>query len=304
MATLLEKEYATHKLFNLEHNLTEYNRLVGENGAYHDKISMGAAALDGYAKPSEKFNRPSESFNKLEEYSAPFQSANETFLTQKPVFEKYAAPKTAFDSSPCIPVQLESYARPVFGTFRPKIVENELTYNDFGTAAPTAKQPELVAEVNFDVLRDEHKYAHRETDIDAGIDTQNFTRLKLSPVGMVAVISFLAVAVMIIAFVIANSIAIGTNSAKIENLSAQNSTLSGQIVAQNAANASFLEHYGSYYLADKGMTVEQYIAANGYTTENITASAIPAGEAWTAQGNPDASSNLFDWFSKMLSKIF
>jgi len=259
----LEREQAIGTLFNLEHNLTEYNQLVGH------KYSHTMTELEGYAKPSEKYN------TSFEEKPTRFS---------RDMLQEYARP-----TKPNI-VQTQPQ------TFRPKIVAPEIEVelkNSLILEEPVAET------IPFSVHAFEEETV-KATDVAPA--QKYITSIKLNPAGMVAVVSFIAVTVMILAFIIANGIKIGANSANISAIESENAILATQVSAQAAENAEFVANYEAWFLQENGMTLEQYMDIAGFVP--VATAPAPEVAAWTPIGNLDESTNLFDILSKFFSNWF
>jgi len=245
MQTLLEYEKPATTLFNLDHNLEEYNRLVTEK--YNDGVPV---TLDAY----ETAPRPNN------------------VVTFRPELEQYVSRvKPAFN-----PIVADRYDL---------IIEE--------------KQPEP-APVAMRSVRDEV-----ETEEVAENVEQFQTSFKLNAVGMVTVVSFIAVTVMIIAFIIANGITISSNAMKISTLQTANTTLSSQLAQVTAENQLFYQSYQEYVLANasvENLTFTEYLETLGYAP--VTATPVAPVIALTPQANLDHSTNLFDTICAFLSKIF
>jgi hypothetical protein len=229
------EELPTRPVFNLQHNLAEYNDFVANK--YESKV----AALDAYDIPSPP-------------------SVNVNFNERK----TYAANVLGLDK----------YG--IKDEHKQLIAEIKVRDEDI--------EPEPVIEKTVDRAE--------EIESDIGFTTH----LKLNAVGMIAVVSFIAVTLMVLAFIIVNGIVIGKTNTKISTLRAENAAIQNSILAQQSINAAALSE------ASAGLTKEYYESL-GYSKDNVEYVAIPSGE-WKPIGNPDASTNFFDGLAKFFNKLF
>jgi len=216
-------------------------------------------------------------------------------------------------SEPFVAVELEQYATPsprgTATTFRPKIFDTDMEAIDFSTPGLPNKYelntdyavPTKRAEPRTDV--DTRSVAQRleETLIEPVAETEadtNFqTAFKLNAVGMVAVVSFIAVTLLVIAFIIANSISISGANSRIGDLQAANSALVQDIGVQQQHNAQTYQ--------TRAQDARDAVAdpANGFAP--VTPTQIPPAPAWTpAPTNPEQTSNFFDQISRFFSRLF
>jgi len=222
----------TQTMFNLQHNLSEYNKLVLEN--YPDELTAVETA------PAPRIN-----------------------------------------------IELEQYAvhKPSKPTYRPTLIETgfdsteKLDHSDF-------------------FKRDIYEEAKTETKIKAEIDTEsNFqTVFKLNGVGMVAVVSFIAVTLLIIAFVIANSVAISNSAARIESLRSANYAIHADVLSQQAQNNQTYDQ--------RAQEARDQVFAPGSGYVPVTPQQLPPSSPWTPAANPDASTNWFNQISRFFSRLF
>ena len=263
----------TETLFNLEHNLTEYNNLV----------------LDKY--PDE-----------IAEVSEPMAVETASMFAQ-----------------PCIAVELEEYASPCASsgsttqeTFRPKIFDTDITEIDFKTPGLPRKQQfskiENIIDIAPHLATEQPEVATvAETEVKAEVETEtNFeTRFKLNAVGMVAVVSFIAVTLLVISFIIANSVSISNVGARINQLRTDNTAIHQQIQNQQQRN-------------NTAQSNQQDVArdmANNYQENGLIQvppqqmpPSLDGGQnfaTWTpASSITTSGTGFFDWLSRILSRIF
>jgi hypothetical protein len=269
---------ATETLFNLDHNLAEYNTLVGH------KYSQTMTELQSYAKPSEKY------------------TAGTTFSRDS--LTEYAA----------VPKPTAKTAEPQ--TFRPKIFDTDMVEIDFSSPGLPLKNNNLNSYAKFgDMIVNEpiENIENLENDLPFSVRDEvaeiskapardQVMNFKLTPVGMCAVISFIVASVMVLAFIIVNGIKIGANAANITAITNENAALISQIAAVNAENAAFAASYEEFFLATHGITMAEYMDANGFVP--VEFDTIPAISAWAPAANADSSTNLFDILSKFFTKWF
>jgi len=324
MATLREREYATETLFNLNHNLEDYRRVVGEK--YQNAPALEAyptAEKFGYEMPTlESYDTPASVHTTyapvLETYAAPTRNVNnqvsvdlETYAaptraqtTYAPTFEGYVAPRPSASFAPAQP-SFETYAQPTRNN--PMIGVELGTYNQ-----PMSRKNAIVAEVRPDWGKIERQELENSIEYEVSRQSEEdeavgFQPIRLNAVGMVAIVSFLCVAVMVIAFIVANAITISGNAAAISGLSTSNASIAQSVAAAQAGNAELYANYEAY-LAEQGflpadMTLEDYLLSTGEYSY-VAAEAMPVVAAWTPKGNPDASTNIFDAICKFLNSIF
>jgi len=158
-----------------------------------------------------------------------------------PVLDAYQAAPTHQEDK--INISLDQYAthQPAHRTqtFAPNLTD---TYIKPGI--PTSHR-ELIDMSTGGFLLDEIEIAETKVkakeEVHEKEDTQFTTRFKLNAVGMVAVVSFIAVTLMVIAFIIANSISIAGSKSRISALQANNTEIAGLLIAQQDANADLYD---------------------------------------------------------------
>jgi hypothetical protein len=326
-------EYDEGHMFDLNHNLAEYEQLVENKYVGSDVLeeyaprgsnrsSRGAQALDDYLVSSNAKNRIDDFSSRasfavdLDTYEKPTRNASHLFPSEqfRRPSETYSAPAP----------ELTSYQKPTATgrstSFHEELFDTSLDEVDYAALSKPKEMEKRAAEIVIDVNLANERAEAKETFYEKHEKTENpkdnaeyITSYKLNNVGMVAVVSFIAVTLLVIAFIIMNSVNIVGNSMAINNLAAQNSALSMQISTATGANAAAAEGNLVAEFAKYGIIIE---SANSVTAEQAAQYAIKKDyvmatvnppivtEAWTAQTNPDASSNFFDKVSKFLSKLF
>jgi len=271
-------------IFNLRHNLAEYDQLVTEKYADNPAVEQ---------KSSPFQDAPFQSFQPYQQHQQP---------APQPILDGYYdcgntyTQKTA-GFSPAVTLdqytQTPSPARTRPATYRPKIYDPQLHEVDYVNAGlpqhNSGEDTRLVLEVNVDD-------AVPVIAKDAARDTEEMTSFKpafkLNGIGMIAVVSFIAVTIMVIAFIIVNSVAISGASARIATLQAQNQEMSQEVSQLQASNNEII--------------LDQQNIAQGLVNDGvlgpITSGTLTA-PAW--QVPPQAgSNNLFDAICKFFNKIF
>ena len=279
MATLLEKDFATEMLFDMEHNLSEYNKITRDR-------YQGASALESYTPMTAE---PKFVPVQLDSYTpAPAAEPRQKFVPSG--LDSYA-PRPMNNAKPSTSM-LESYTKltPVgrsAATFRPELVETESIEIDL------PKQIEL----NYSLIT--AKYNDDEEEQVESIITEQpqqfVSKLRLNAVGMVAVVSFVAVAIMILAFIIANSVAISSASARIASLQANNASIAASLDSAVAANQALY--------AERTAEITDYVVGNPNYV-HVPQRPIAEAQPWTVASTPSPNTSIFNEVSKFFSRIF
>ena len=209
-------------------------------------------------------------------------------------------------AQPDVNVSLESYveSRPTY-TPQPAFSTN-FTSHEYVKPGLHNKEHHLILEEKIETKIEEIK---NEEKIES--DTGFSTHFRLNAVGMVAVVSFIAVTCMVIAFIIANSVGIARAGTRIEGLQAGNVAMTQQLHDQQKLNEieknRILENAG--VLGDGGAFTQDKVAARediqfGTDTYVYTPPVTPPAGAWTPQQNPDTSTNFFDAIARFFNRIF
>ncbi|MCL2228544.1 MAG: hypothetical protein FWC00_01800 [Firmicutes bacterium] len=273
--------------FDLKYNLTDYDELVGSK--YSD-----APALEDYPTEDTVLTASPVVGIELEEYVSPRANTR----TYEPVTT--FAPKIL--EEPSVPTQFESYAVPT---------KQYSTSNDTEYALPGL--PESHSNYIIEDVRKSYPTRRHDTEVDVqsntriqpdaytSVDTEtNFeTRIKLNSVGMVAVVSFIAVTIMILSFIIANGIAISAGSSAISTLQAENAALTQSL---SAAQAESSAAYQAATNAARELVADGAAAANGFSPVGPVQTIPPSN--WTPAPNPDVSSNFFDRVAQFFNRLF
>ena len=291
MNTLEYEDYETTQ-FNLANNLKEYNQVIrGPRYAGNEAVlegytparSYGNVAteeieLDGYA-PAQRYSY--ESVNEELDSYAPASRYDWGASTEEAVLDSYAARPE--------PTVREAQS------FRPRIMECEQILGiKSNKGLPTV-------EAKYELLNFNKPMAEAEVEVEAknevAENVEYFTRVKLNAVGMVSVVSFVAVTLLVLSFIILNAVGISAGAARIATLEKSVATQSAaleSVVAGNAATKSALD----------ATLTEGYFITNGYTEAGVTEVTLEPAPAWTPLTNSTKSTSFFDALSKFLSGIF
>jgi len=296
--------------FNLEHNLSAYNELVAEK--YSDSPAVQAVAeyesvsskvtsetpevspiptmqpvsLAGYYAPAQGFSRVETAAPTQEAYA---QTKNSSYASAETVLEQY------------VPAQKTS-------PFRPKIFDqNTLAEIDFSSyVQPTDEiidttQPIMEVQPNCEI----------EQEVETVTKVQELAEVtpivKLNGKGMIAVISFIAVTMLVLALIIVNSVSISGASARISDLQAVNTTYASQVADKEIDNIRLhnkrVQDARDEVDAPEGEVPIGTQTDSGYVFvgTNPMHLNIPT---WLIPKNPDASTNFFDKLSQFGSKLF
>jgi hypothetical protein len=192
-------------------------------------------------------------------------------------------------------------------TFRPKLFHTPIDEIDYRLLNPRHEeliiQPELVVETEVETTAEVYQEQEQEYT----------TKFKLNSVGMIAVVSFIAVTVMVVAFIIANSIAISGSATRIANLRASNATNTARVQAlqnQNQAAQIDQQYYADQRFENRVINTDGTITVQNsdgtYTilhpAEVIT---IPPNQpTWTAPADTTPRTSFFDRLSRFFSRLF
>lgn len=274
-ASLIDKEIATKTLFSPVRDMSDYENLV-------ERKYSNAPALESYVQPCQ---------------------AGKVM----PALDSYESVETKVRKSPEIAVNLEPYAVATTKsetTFRPKIFDTNLEEIDFNTrglplkheqpAETVAREPIHLA----DFLVDDKAApaAVAEKTEEPVKEKEYVTRFKLNAIGLTAIISFIAVVVLVLAFIIVNSVSISGNNAKISRLKTQNRELAATLSEQQNQSALVYQQMGDY--------IEQMVTdpVNGYSNDIEVITVSP--DVWMPAGNADYHTNFFDQICNFFSRLF
>jgi len=282
-------------VFNLYENLTEYHQMRDKK--YADNPSIVTAPL----QPTFQSYYTPMSFEQVPAAPAGQAPVMQSFAPQ-PILDGYIQPQSArFDATT---MGFQSYEQPTVthsptkvkkSPFMPTIFGADLQAVDFKAqqvdhAAPAVPTAELVAEFPVDLPQ-----AVADTEEETATQTSFSSHFKLNGVGLVAVVCFIAVTILVVAFIIANSVAIKGASGRIAALRATNSGIVTELSALQSKSAQVYEQRAADARA-------QVTAPNsGYF--RITTETSPSAPAWVPPAN-EVSTNWFNEISKFLSKIF
>ncbi|MDR0462022.1 MAG: hypothetical protein LBG88_01650 [Christensenellaceae bacterium] len=239
------EDVPTKPVFNLQHNLAEYNDYV------ESRYQNSVVALDAYEEP----------------VTSPTINVNFGL-------EQYVAPTPSYSTNST--------------TFAPNIL-------DYEKPGFQPKHRELIAEIEVEDIDIAPQVENKvEKDADIQSDVGFTTHLKLNAVGMIAVVSFIAVTLMVIAFVIANSITIGKTGARIDALQSNNTEIAGKLLAKQTETTAL-------YSDVTANISEEYLIGLGYAPVEVVE--IPEAK-WIPQGNVDKSTNFFDAIARFFNKLF
>ena len=246
----------TPRVFKLEHNTAEYDRMMRER-----------YELEDYAPARQ--TAPCVIPVELDTYDAPVRVNNAG--SYRPELEEYARPTNRGVAYGAEPAHFETYETPA----RYDLLKSDVEKN---TEKDTIVDEVIAEDIEIESVQDNSP-----------------VRLRLNAVGMVAVVSFLAAAVMILSFIIANAVTISGNASAISALSTTNAALTAELNSKIAENATLFE--------TRAEEIATLVKGNPAYVE-IPVSQLPQTPAWSPAPNVDASTNLFDWLSRVLSRIF
>jgi len=290
--------------FNLDHNLSAYNELVAEKYSGSPAVqtvteyeniksettsetqipAMHSVNLAGYYTPAQGFSRV-ESSPAQETYA---QTKN--FAPQETVLEQY------------VPAQR-------YSAFRPKIFDQDtLAEIDFSSyVQPTTDE---VADTSQPILEVQFEQAQQQ-EIETVAETQELAEVtpivKLNGKGMIAVISFIAVTMLVLALIIVNSVSISGAATRISALQVSTATAASIVADKEIENTQLynkrVQDARNEVNAPSGEVTIGTQTESGYVYvgNNPVHINIPR---WAIPKNPDSSTNFFDKMSQFLSKLF
>jgi hypothetical protein len=171
-------------------------------------------------------------------------------------------------------------------TFRPKIFGQNLEEINFEKIAEVAISDTDTHVLNQVSDTDTHVLNKTESDFDV--------QMKLNHKGLIAIVSFFAVVAMIIALVIVNSVSIGNANGRIAAMTASNAATAAIVAARQEQVDNVRATSEDIVMSEIGSGQREYLG----TPDRIVV------DQWAAPVNPDASSNFFDWLSRLFSGIF
>ncbi|MCL2846757.1 MAG: hypothetical protein FWE38_03640 [Firmicutes bacterium] len=262
--------------FETAHDTTNYDKLVETK--YATTIADVTAAQPSYSSMEAKLDSifgPAASLQQQQSTSTPVINA-----APKSVFEQYVTP-----SNP--PSNYTGHA------FRPKIFDKNLA--EINTAEPVQIIETVFAEPVVETRAEIKQIKRVENDPEEEVS------YSLNARGVIAVAAFLAVLALVTILIVINAINLGSNTARITSLQAQNTILSNQVNQamgeRNERRDELSNEIRNELDANGTIRGEEFIPVPPPTE-------LPPQHVWQPAPNPDYSSNWFDRLSQWLGGIF
>jgi len=215
-----------------------------------------------------------------------------------PVLDAYQSAPSRQDDM--MSISLEQYDAPEPAqTFAPKIIEDYVKPGvahrnliDVSTSGFLIDEIEAVDEPVTQSVR----------EVEEETTTQFNTRFKLNNVGMVAVISFIAVTLLVLAFIIANSVSIGRADSRISALQAQNATDAAALAAKQAEIAQLYQQRGDIIkeMIEEGLQPDdwEFLGQPQDIVQNV-----PNG-SWNNAPKSNGGGGFFDAIARFFNSLF